>query len=134
MNKLIYPILFALVLLVPENVLASTDFKVFVTDVTTHELGLKATQMGNGQIIPISNFAISPESVVQINQGKNLMVFTSANESERIQKVKVTNAQGQVTELLPLQNNQYSISDLNVGVYTLNTIVDSPDTVSLNAY
>lgn len=72
--------------------------------------------------------------MVQINQGKNLMVFTSTNEPERIQKVKVTNAQGQVTELLPLQNNQYSISDLNVGVYTLNTIVDSPDTVSLNAY
>lgn len=51
MNKIIYPILLALFLLVPGSALASTtDFKVFVTDVTTHELGLKATQMGNGQV------------------------------------------------------------------------------------
>ena len=70
---------------------------------TTHELGLKATQMLNGQILPALNFVVSPESVVQVNQGKNLMVFTSTNQPEKIEKVKVIDAKGITTELLPLQ-------------------------------
>ena len=103
MNKIIYPILLALFLLVPGSALATTDFKVFVASDTTHELGLKATQMLNGQILPASNFVVSPESVVQVNQGKNLMVFTSTNQPEKIEKVKVIDAKGITTELLPLQ-------------------------------
>lgn len=132
MNKIIYPILLALFLLVPGSALATTDFKVFVASDTTHELGLKATQMLNGQILPASNFVVSPESVVQVNQGKNLMVFTSTNQPEKIEKVKVIDAKGITTELLPLQSNQYSISGLNVGVYTLNVIVDNGN--GKNAY
>jgi hypothetical protein len=82
--------------------------------------------MGNGQVVPVSNFAISPESVVQVKQGESLTVFTSTNEPQRIEKVKVIDANGLETELLPLstQNTQYSLNNLNVGVYTLDIIVD----------
>lgn len=136
MNKVIYPILLALVLLVPGNALATTDFKVFVSSTTTHELGLKATQMDNGQIIPISGFAISPESVVQVKQGEDLTVFTSTNEPQRIEKVKVTDSNGKVTELklVPLLASQYSLGNLQTGVYVLNVISDNQDSTSLNAY
>jgi hypothetical protein len=83
MNKVIYPILFALILLLPGGAFASTtDLKVFVTSDTVHEMQIKATQMLNGQILPASNFVVSPESVVQVNQGKNLLVFTNTNQPE----------------------------------------------------
>ena len=58
-------------------------FKVFVADDDlTRELDLKATEGQNGQINEVSGFAIKPESVVQINQNENLMLFTSTNEPE----------------------------------------------------
>jgi hypothetical protein len=87
--------------------------------------------MGNGQIIPTSNFAIAPESVVQVKQNQNLTIFTSTNEPERIQNVKVINSYGQTTELLP---PQFSLSNLQTGVYTLDVIIDNPTTNSLDAY
>jgi hypothetical protein len=136
-TKLIFPVVFlALVLLVPGSALAQTeiDFKVFVVNTTVHDLGLKAVQASNGDIIPTNNFAITPESVVQVKQGQNLMVITNTNEPERIEKVKVTNTQGVVTDLVYLQNSQYSLSGLNVGVYVLNVIADSPTSASKNAY
>jgi hypothetical protein len=126
-NKLLYSVIMALVLLVPGSVMvsATTDFNVFVVATTVHDLGLKAIQMQNGQIVPTSNFAIAPESVVQVKQGENLAVITSTNEPERIEKVKVSNSQGQVIDLVHLQNGQYSLSGLNVGVYALNVIANT---------
>jgi hypothetical protein len=101
----------------------SEDLKVYVIGDTTHEISLRASQMSNGQVIPVSNFVIAPESVVQIKQGQNLIVNASNDE---IEKVKVTNAKGVTTELLPLENSQYSASKLDTGIYILNVIVTMP--------
>ena len=78
------------------------DFKIFVADDgVTRELDLRATEGQNGQVNEFS-FAIKPESVVQINQNENLTVFTSTNESDRIEKVKVTDQTGNLTELIKI--------------------------------
>ena len=125
MTKLVYPtaIFLALVLLVPGSVLASTttDLKVFVANDAVHELQVKATLTLSGDVIPVSKFAISPESVVQVHQNENLLVFTSTNEPQKIEKVKVTDASGITTELI----SPYSLAGLNVGVYILNVIVNN---------
>src|SRR5215203_5055512 len=144
MNKTIYPILLALVLLVPGSILiqtqaqtalATTDFKVFASgiDNITHELQLKATE-DDGQINTVSDFVLSPENVVQVRQGMNLVVFTSTNEPERIEKVKVTDSVEITTDLLRLQRGQYSLSSLSVGVYVLNVITDLPHSADKGAY
>ena len=125
MTKLVYPtaIFLALVLLVPRSVLASTttDLKVFVANDAVHELQVKATLTSSGDVIPVSKFVISPESVVQVHQNENLLVFTSTNEPQKIEKVKVTDASGITTELI----SPYSLAGLNVGVYILNVIVNN---------
>jgi hypothetical protein len=46
--------------------------------------------------------------------------------NDEIEKVKVTNAKGVTTELLPLENSQYSASKLDTGIYILNVIVTMP--------
>lgn len=79
--------------------------------------------MSNGQIIPVSDFAINPQSVVQVNQPNNLVVFTSTNEPNRIEKVKVTDANNVMTELVASPQG-YLLQGLNTGVYTLNAIVN----------
>lgn len=61
-------------------------------------------------------------------------MFTNTNEPERIEKVKATDSNGQVTEMLPLQANQFSLSNLQTSVYILNVIIDNPSSNSLNAY
>jgi hypothetical protein len=133
-NKISYSILLLLILgvLTLAQAQAQGELKLFVSGTDTiRELGLKAVRMGNGQIIPTSNFAISPDSVVQIKQNANLTIFTSTNEPQRIQTVKVISSSGETTELVP---PQYSLRNLPIGVYTLNVIVDNPTTSSLNSY
>jgi hypothetical protein len=95
---------------------------------------LKATQLDNGQVIPVANFEIAPESVVSVKQGENLLVMTSTNEPQRVEKVKVTDNSGKVTELVPTQPNVYSLSGLQAGVYVLNVIAENPDPGGRNAY
>jgi hypothetical protein len=86
------------------------DFKVFVTDDdATREVDLKATEGQNGQVNEVSGFAIKPESVVQINQNENLVVFTSTNEPDRIDKVKVTDQNGELIELVKIGGNEWSL-------------------------
>jgi hypothetical protein len=102
------------------------DFKVFVTDDVTRELDLKATEGQNGQVNEVSGFAIRPESVVQINQNENLTVFTSTNEPDRIEKVKVTDQSGELTELSRIGGNEWSLQGFNDGVYLLDVIANMP--------
>ena len=122
---MIYSLLLALVLLVPGSILtsasATTDLKVFVANDAVHELQVKATQTADGQIIPASNFIVTPESVIQIHQNENLLVFASTNEPQKIEKVQVTDASLVTTELVA----PYSLTSLSVGVYTLNVIVNN---------
>jgi methyl coenzyme M reductase subunit C len=68
--------------------------------------------MGNGQVIPVSNFEIEPEDVVQINKDQNLMIFLNNNENNEIEKVKVIEVDGRETELRATSNNAYPIKDL----------------------
>src|SRR5918995_2493947 len=69
-----------------------------------HQIDLKATQLPGGQLSEVSGFAVSPEDVVQVKQGENIVVSTSANL--KAHNVKVTNTQGQLVDLLPLSSNR----------------------------
>jgi hypothetical protein len=114
---------------------AATDLRVFVTSGNTiHDLNIKATEGTNGQILPVSGFVIDPEDVVQVRQGQNLIITTSTNEPQRIEKVKVVNTAGQFIELVSLTPNQWSLQGFATGVYLLDVIVDIPTSSSLAAY
>ena len=102
--------------------------KVFVSDDgVTRELDLRATEGQNGQVNEVSGFAIKPESVVQINQNENLTVFTSTNEPDRIEKVKVTDQTGELIELTKIGGNEWSLQGFDDGVYLLDVIVNMPE-------
>jgi hypothetical protein len=135
MNKLIFSISLVLLLVIPASALATTDFKVFVTaNNAIHDLNIKATEGANGQINPVSGFAIDPEDVVQIIQGENLIIYTSTNEPLRIEKVKIANELGQFTELPRLSSGQWGLTGIPAGVYLLDVIVDTPDSNDSTAY
>jgi cell division septation protein DedD len=103
------------------------DFKIFVMDDdVTRELDLKATEGQNGQVNEVSGFAIKPESVVQINQNENLTVFTSTNEPDRIEKVKVTDQTGNLIELTKIGGNEWSLQGFDDEVYLLDVIANMP--------
>ncbi|MDQ3839324.1 MAG: hypothetical protein M3297_08655, partial [Thermoproteota archaeon] len=103
------------------------DFKIFVMDDdVTRELDLKAIEEQNGQVNEVSGFAIKPESVVQINQNENLTVLTSTNEPDRIEKVKVTDQTGNLSELTKIGGNEWSLQGFDDGVYLLDVIANMP--------
>jgi hypothetical protein len=103
-------------------------FKVFVSDDgVTRELDLRATEGQNGQVNEVSGFAIKPESVVQINQNENLTLFTSTNEPDRTEKVKVTDQTGEQIELTKVGGNEWSLQGFDDGVYLLDAIVNMPE-------
>jgi hypothetical protein len=107
--------------------LQQTQVFIVGSDGTTHEANLKATKEGgdDGQLRKISTFKIEAPNVVQINQGKDLIVFTTNPEQDQVQRVKVRNTQGQLTELEPVTGspNTYSLAGYPVGVYVLDVIV-----------
>jgi hypothetical protein len=57
------------------------------SDNAIHETNLKATK-DDGQLHKISTFKIEAPNVVQINQGKDLVVFTNPPQ-DQVQKVKI---------------------------------------------
>jgi hypothetical protein len=117
----------ALFLAMQTSALGQDDFKIFITDDdVTRGLDLKATEGQNGQINEVSGFAIKAESVVQINQNENLTVFTSTNEPDRIEKVKVTNQSGELVELTKVGGNDWSLQGFDDGVYLLDVIANMP--------
>jgi hypothetical protein len=97
-----------------------------------HQIDLKATQLPGGQLSEVSGFAVSPEDVVQVRQGENIVVSTSANL--KTHNVKVTNTQGQLMDLLPLSSNTWSLQGLAPGVYKLDVIVDMSSSGIMGAY
>src|ERR671910_1743745 len=129
MKLILSPILVLVVSLAMQtSASGQVGFKVFVADDdVTHELDLKATEGQNGQINEVSGFAIKPESVVQINQNENLVVFTYTNEPDRVEKVKVTDQTGELIELTNVSGNEWSLQGFDDGVYLLDVIVNMPE-------
>jgi hypothetical protein len=73
---------------------------------------------------------------VQINQGKDLIVFTTNPAQDQVQKVKIRNTQGQLTELERVTGlpNAYSLAGYPVGVYVLDVIVQLSNSNRQGAY
>jgi hypothetical protein len=94
-------------------------FIVSSTTAKTHQLDLKGIEGES----PTRNLVIRPESVVQVNQSDNLVVFTQPI-NQVIESVKVQDANGVVTTLPPLGNNAFSLAGLPTGAYILDVIVD----------
>jgi hypothetical protein len=126
MKQYVITAFLALALLVPGSALASSDnVDVFVSGKT---LGIKQVE---GDKVK-SDFEIKPESVVQVTQGTNLDVTTEP--PNRVEKVKVTNAAGVMTELESEGNGEYSLFSFLAGAYLLDVIVDLPDSDKRAAY
>lgn len=85
----------------------------------THQLDIKGIEGES----PTRNFVIKPESVVQVYQSDNLVVFTQPI-NQVIESVKVQDANGVVTTLPPLGNNAFSLAGLPIGGYILDVIVE----------
>jgi hypothetical protein len=80
----------------------------------------------------VSGFAVSPEDVVQVKQGENTTVSTSADL--KTHTVKITNTQGQLVDLLPLSSNTWSLQGLTPGVYKLDVIADMSSSGIMGAF
>jgi hypothetical protein len=86
-----------------------------------HQIDLKVTQLPGGQLSEVTGFIVGPEDVVQVKQGENLIVSTSADL--RTNKVTVINMQGIPVDLVPLPSNVWSLQGLLPGVYMLDVNV-----------
>jgi hypothetical protein len=86
---------------------------------TTYQLDLKAIE---GEI-PTRTFVIKPQSVVQLNQGNNLVVATQPI-TQIVDSVKIQDQRGVIKELESLGNNVYSLAGIPVGNYILDVNVD----------
>jgi hypothetical protein len=130
-GKIAVALLVVLVSLLPAGVFATPiaqqgDFKVSVAGTAAgsvpHEIDLKLTQLPGGQLSEVSGFAVSPEDVVQVKQGENLIVSTSPDL--KTHQVTARNVQGISIDLVPLPNNVWALQGVIPGVYTLDVIVD----------
>ena len=71
-----------------------------------HQIDLKLTQLPGGQISEVTGFIVSPEEVVQVKKGENLLVVTSPDL--RTHNVTLRNLQGQQINLKPLPDGMIS--------------------------
>jgi hypothetical protein len=85
------------------------------------QIDLKVTQLPGGQLSQVTGFIVSPEDVVQVKQGENLIVSTSPDLTTNT--VAVRNMQGIPVDLIPLPSSAWSLQGLLPGVYTLNVNV-----------
>jgi hypothetical protein len=79
-----------------------------------------------------SGFQVKPESVVQVAQGGNLLVVTDPRNN--VDNVKITDASGKVTELVNTNGDTFSLSGIAPGIYTLDIIVNQPNSNTRAAY
>jgi hypothetical protein len=86
-----------------------------------HQIDLKVTQLPGGQLSEVSGFAVSPEDVIQVKRGENLIVSTSPDLMTH--QVTVRNIQGIPIDLVQLPSNAWSLQGLLPGVYTLDVNV-----------
>jgi hypothetical protein len=122
--------LLTLLLLVPASVSAQSDVGVYVTgpDLQTKELEFKVVE---GQKVK-SGFQVKPESVVQVSQGGNLLVVTEPRNN--VDSVKITDGSGRITKLVNTNGDTFSLSGIAPGVYTLDAIVNMPNSGTRAAY
>jgi hypothetical protein len=122
--------LLTLLLLVPASVSAQNDVGVYVTgpDLQTKELEFKVVE---GQKVK-SGFQVKPESVVQVSQGGNLLVVTEPRNN--VDSVKITDGSGRITKLVNTNGDTFSLSGIAPGVYTLDAIVNMPNSGTRAAY
>jgi hypothetical protein len=99
---------------------------------TPHQVNLKVTQLPGGQLSEVSGFTVSPEDVVQVKQGENLIVSTSPELQTH--KVTAKNIQGIPIDMVQLPSNVWSTQGLMPGVYTLDVIVDMSSSGILGTY
>jgi hypothetical protein len=97
-----------------------------------HQIDLKMTQLPGGQISEVTGFIVSPEDVVQVNQGENLLVATSPDLIP--QQVTLRNLQGQQINLMPLPGGMWSLQGLIPGMYTLDVTADMSSSGILGTY
>ena len=140
-SKISVSLLIVLVSLLPAGVFATPvsqqgNFKVSVSGTAPgsvpHDISLKFTQIPGGQLSETTEFAINPESVVQVKQGENILVTTS--ENLKVNNVRAKNVQGQQVDLTPLPNNLWSLQNLVPGVYLLDVTVDMSSSGILGVY
>ena len=140
-SKITVTLLVTLASFLPAGVFATPvsqqgEFKVSVAGTAAgsipHDITLKMTQIPGGQLSETTGFAITPESVVQVKQGENIMVTTS--ENLKVNNVKAKNVQGQQVDLIPLPNNVWSLQNLVPGVYLLDVSADMSSSGILGVY
>ena len=68
---------------------------------------MKITQLPGGQLSEVSGFIVSPEDVVQVKQGENLIVSTGPDLTTH--QVTARNMQGVPIDLVPLPSNAWSL-------------------------
>jgi hypothetical protein len=130
MNRVVNSTLLTLVLLIPASVSAQSNVGVYVTgpDLQTKELEFKVVE---GQRVK-SGFQVKPESVVQVTQDGNLLVVTEPRNN--VDNVKITDGSGKTTELVNTNGDTHSLSGIAPGVYTLDVIVNQPNSNNRAAY
>jgi hypothetical protein len=130
MKQVVRSTLLTLLLLVPASVLAQNDVRVYVmgSDLQTKELDIRVVE---GQKTR-ADFVVKPESVVQVSQGENLVVFTEPPDN--VDNVKITDESGRITELVNTNGDTFSLSGIVPGVYTLDVIVNLPNSDDRAAY
>jgi hypothetical protein len=130
MNRVVNSTLLTLVLLIPAGVSAQSDVGVYVTgpDLQTKELEFKVVE---GQSVK-SGFQVKPESVVQVTQGGNLLVVTEPRNN--VDSVKITDGSGKIIELVNTNGDTFSLSGIAPGIYTLDVIVNQPNSNNRAAY
>jgi hypothetical protein len=91
------------------SVAQSGSFLVSVTGTAVgsipHQIDLKVTQLPGGQLSEVTGFVVSPEDVIQVKQGENIIVSTSSDL--RTHQVTVRNIQGISIDLVPLPSNAW---------------------------
>src|SRR5919106_2747772 len=101
----------------PQNIIASSS-----TDTTPHFLNLKATQQGDAEPVRVSGFKLDMTNVVTAQVNSQLLVFVT-DSSVRVLEAKVRTVSGQLIDLVPSsQANAFSLTNLPVGVYTLDVM------------
>jgi hypothetical protein len=79
-----------------------------------------------------SGFQVQPESVVQVAQGGNLLVVTEPRNN--VDSVKITDGSRRITELVNTNGDTFSLSGIAPGIYTLDVIVNQPNSNNRAAY
>jgi hypothetical protein len=108
----------------PQSIIASSS-----TDTTPHTLELKAIQDGdNAEPRKVSRFKLDMTNVVNAQINSQILVFVT-DSSVRVLEAKVRTVTDQLIDLISsTQENTFSLTNLPMGVYTLDVIAQKGNT------